>query len=538
MSDDGNDDAEGIVPCTQLQSTPDSPLQFVYAPLPPEGRNAPREPAQTPSPLSFEETETQPPVPAPPAVSSVPRRHGLRAVIPSSLERPSTNARSVTPIPDPEDDITCIQQTWSRSNAVNGVPSTITEGLRLLRLQRLTTAELGTFLSALKVRRTSKLPKELKMEAMSTLMVNMKICTRNIQDEVNRVQGGVVPLNEEAHRIRNALPQSVSIRTDTTGGKYIVWNSDNTTLTSTPNRSDPSSLQLQQRSAACRQSYFTAGEYARLLHVLADTRMATARQRLMCPRSRQELDCIRTDPWDEYISGLFNDESFRPESVDMLAGGITRSDIDTINPAVLPCPRTASTLKTKFGQLKSLYGTCAARFEASGQGDHDNFVSFAQGRSYIMYTFCFLRVHPILMPLTTRTIPTAAQREEGLPSDADSDGELRTPRSSSKKRRLSGREVTINGLDTLSSAFGGTVQDPEVARKTEEKELEKANADSEKAWADARDAKGRAMLTLLNTISTAKEHRSAAQDEDERAMYDAVIADVRREMSDTFTGRS
>ncbi|PXF41876.1 hypothetical protein BWQ96_08411 [Gracilariopsis chorda] len=45
-----------------------------------------------------------------------------------------------------------------------------------------------------------------------------------------------------------------------------------------------------------REPDFEANEYCRLLHVLADDRMTTARAQLMEPRTREELDADNIDP--------------------------------------------------------------------------------------------------------------------------------------------------------------------------------------------------------------------------------------------------
>lgn len=168
---------------------------------------------------------------------------------------------------------------------------------------------------------------------------------------------------------------------------------------------------------------------------------------------------------------LSNDETFKPTSVNTSTGGITRSGIAGIDPAERPHERTASTLKSKFGELKSLYGTCVTRFEASGQSDSENFVDFAQGKAYVMYAFCFFRKHHTLKPLATRANPREAQWKEGIPSDVDSD--MNTPRSRRKRRRTTARDITMNGLESLSSAFGDNIQDADVARATEKKICEK-----------------------------------------------------------------
>ena len=61
-------------------------------------------------------------------------------------------------------------------------------------------------------------------------------------------------------------------------------------------------------NSTSRETSFEASEYARLLHVLAHERMATARSSLMETRTRQQLDEESLDPWTSNITPLYNDQ--------------------------------------------------------------------------------------------------------------------------------------------------------------------------------------------------------------------------------------
>ena len=91
---------------------------------------------------------------------------------------------------------------------------------------------------------------------------------------------------------------------------------------------------------------------------------------------------------------------------------MTRSDIMTINPHVRPYERQGGLLKRNFAEFKSLYGTCM--YEASGQGDSESFLCFTYGKTFLLYAFFFLKIHPVLAPLATRAVQGDAQREEGV----------------------------------------------------------------------------------------------------------------------------
>ena len=156
---------------------------------------------------------------------------------------------------------------------------------------------------------------------------------------------------------------------------------------------------------------FEASEYARILHVFIDTRMRTAIQQLMEPRTRGELDRAPIDPWCDHIAHLFNDYMFKPAAINNVCVGVTRADIATIDPGKKVHDRDGGLLKRKFANFKSEYGTSVTRYEASGQGDPDIFREYARGRIYLIYGFCFFKQHPVLQPLATRALQTDAQRE-------------------------------------------------------------------------------------------------------------------------------
>jgi hypothetical protein len=98
---------------------------------------------------------------------------------------------------------------------------------------------------------------------------------------------------------------------------------------------------------------FSASEHARLLHVLIDARMTTARRSLSRPRDRDELDREPQCPWDAHIAPLFNDEHFAPHTNTVLCDGITTTDVQGIDPCTCEHSREASTLSDKWAKLKS-----------------------------------------------------------------------------------------------------------------------------------------------------------------------------------------
>ena len=165
--------------------------------------------------------------------------------------------------------------------------------------------------------------------------------------------------------------------------------------------------QAQSDGTRQREPDFESSDFCRLLHVLNDARMTRTRSMLMEPRTRADLDAESVDVWTDHIAPLFNDATFEPPAFRRFAGAVTVADISGIDSSRCTSTRHSGVLKRKFGEFKSLYGTCFSLFEASGQGDSEGFLYFANGKNYIMYAFCFLKAHPILQPLAT----CALQRE-------------------------------------------------------------------------------------------------------------------------------
>lgn len=135
-----------------------------------------------------------------------------------------------------------------------------------------------------------------------------------------------------------------------------------------------------------RRPDFEAIEFGPILHVLADRRMTIARKQVMEPRTRNKLYTELINSWTDHIAPFFNDESFQRQPVNILAEGLTKKDIMSMNPARRPYDRDAGTLNQDFGELKSQYRSCSTKFEASGPGDFDAFVFFANGKSYVPYS--------------------------------------------------------------------------------------------------------------------------------------------------------
>lgn len=76
--------------------------------------------------------------------------------------------------------------------------------------------------------------------------------------------------------------------------------------------------------------------------------MDTSRSSIIQPMSMEGLYMIRMDPWDGYVTPLFNDNTFKPMIVYALYNGITRSDMHVICPSTINPVRTSKILKYMF----------------------------------------------------------------------------------------------------------------------------------------------------------------------------------------------
>lgn len=99
-----------------------------------------------------------------------------------------------------------------------------------------------------------------------------------------------------------------------------------------PDLTEEASNIASAEGGSSRQPEFSANDYARLLDVIADTRMVNSWQLLIDVCSREQLDCEKQNPWSESFAPHFNDDGFKPQRVKMLRGGVLRSLIESINP--------------------------------------------------------------------------------------------------------------------------------------------------------------------------------------------------------------
>lgn len=289
-------------------------------------------------------------------------------------------------------------------------------------------------------------------------------------------------------------------------------------------RSDP--IRTSEASSAQIAAPFQADEYCRLMHVISDPRMTSARQLLTTPRSREQLE-NPVDPWSDHIINLFNDPEFKPTLVPTPRDGITKSVIDSLRPSERPFERDALLLSRKFAELRSQYSIANSRYSRSGQGEHDAFPEFTN-RTYVMYLHCIIIDYPFLEDLSTRAVPSDCQWEEGSGTHDIGQTEFsdRSPSVSTKRKR--GNRDNDDGLIEIAKAL--KVQNPGAVKETEEAERDRARD-------LATDAYAQSSKSLLSAIKDVKVMRNSASNEVEKDIYEDTLQDLLKQLK-KHTNRS
>jgi hypothetical protein len=102
---------------------------------------------------------------------------------------------------------------------------------------------------------------------------------------------------------------------------------------------------------------------------------------VMRPRDKDNLDRAPVCPWKDHVALLYNDINFQPDATEKFVDGICRDDLNAIDPSRLSVERTGGLLRRKWGELKSEYTIRVCQFEASGQGDSQDFPNVASGNT-------------------------------------------------------------------------------------------------------------------------------------------------------------
>lgn len=266
-----------------------------------------------------------------------------------------------------------------------------------------------------------------------------------------------------------------------------------------------------------QQADFEPMEYCRLLHVLADQRMSEARAALIESRSTHDL-------WSKEIAPLFNDESFAPEAVRQVAGGVRNSDIAEMTPQIRQYVRDPVTLKRKFSELKSMYRAAVRNYMQAGQNEFNPFRNFSQDWPFVMYAFCLSKVYTEIQPLLSRTLASDMPSTQGRTRESDEGVPAR-------KRRIS-------VSDTLSYPGVHTVQLPKPSRETSLILRETHKAEREKALSEAAEAHGKAVSSLIDAIRKSRGMLEGAVTEEDRVLYANLVKDLKVRLTNVIHSAS
>lgn len=154
------------------------------------------------------------------------------------------------------------------------------------------------------------------------------------------------------------------------------------------------------------------------------------------------------NPWNVDIATLYNNIHFTPHHFCTLAGAYFSAISVAWNLPLGSENERSLNSRKRFGELKSLYDTCLARFYSAGEGSPDNFTLFAQGLSCIMYRHCFLDKYSVLNPLVKKSLPSDGRREKEIESEelvSQDDNNV------SSKRARGKHNLQITGMDAFTT---------------------------------------------------------------------------------------
>ena len=200
---------------------------------------------------------------------------------------------------------------------------------------------------------------------------------------------------------------------------------------------------------------WTSHDSARLFHVIADPRHATAIGRLYNKiDTRAELDQARNDPWSAEFVDLFNSEDYNPVEPDG-KDGVTDDTVLRFDPTEHPHKRTGMFLKERWNKMRSKYTVAREKFTKSGQGENDVFDTFTDGDDSLAYMHCVFYGRPALEAIV-RALPKGCGVKAGL--DEISEARVSAYSSERKKRKFSTDTLIADGLAQMAKAGSAPVE--------------------------------------------------------------------------------
>jgi hypothetical protein len=212
-----------------------------------------------------------------------------------------------------------------------------------------------------------------------------------------------------------------------------------------------------------RDPNWSMHETARLLHVVADPRNATALLKLyQRETNRAELDSSRHEPWSNEFMDLSYDPDFNPD-VPEVHGGTVQSVLDKFRPEDVRHVRDGSRLKERWQKIRSAFTIAYKNWLKSGQNDPEEFPTYSQGDDALVYAFCVFHDQSYL-DYALRLLPEGTRAEFGV-SSVDLSlkrSVLRDPRKTARYTTHSGSASGKESLAECVSSIADALRQPIV----------------------------------------------------------------------------
>jgi hypothetical protein len=171
-----------------------------------------------------------------------------------------------------------------------------------------------------------------------------------------------------------------------------------------------------------------------------------------------------------------------------------------------------------------VYTIKLSNFQKSGQSDELDFPSFADGNVGIMYGHCFVSSEEgsILADMSTRLMPEAAQREEGLHS-TDGRGSNSAGRRKKRARESSQHtEIVVRGMKSLKPL------DEASARECKKAAAVKVQHEADAAGFHVATAKSAALESVQSVVARLQgkieeEEGKDTRSEEKVSMYTTLL---------------
>ena len=215
---------------------------------------------------------------------------------------------------------------------------------------------------------------------------------------------------------------------------------------------------------AAQQPRWKHSEHARLICCVLEPSMREQLDRIMTGETRATLDAVRApgakSAW-EHIADMFNSEHAFTHPAD--GDDFT----DELDPNDHTCQRTATTLKHKWGELKTEYTKVFSRWDKSGRGEagrEADISDFCQADTkypgVIVFMHAAMGADPDMIAFGTRLVDACASFESGSSKRRSS----LSPGGSEGKRVKGGQgALATASLDELAAVFGETDSDRALA---------------------------------------------------------------------------